>query len=137
MYTSTHPGWAAPDSIGAKRRHRCWQDSAQQDLLLPPLAACLVTLPNDLLISILKQLPLETKCKAQAVCQTFKNILWKPSQGSFVWDSIQLDNPIFESASPTALARQVFPLVLLQICHGRYFKFKVKKKQVCKQRACQ
>ena len=64
----------------------------------------LTDLPEDLLISILKQLPLETKCKAQTVCRMFKDILWKPSQGSFVWESIEVDDPIFEAASPTALA---------------------------------
>ncbi len=40
----------------------------------------LMDLPEDLLTSILKHLPFKRKCQAQAVCQAFKEILWKPSK---------------------------------------------------------
>ena len=68
-------------------------------------------LPEELLTSILKQLPLKAKCQAQAVCQTFRDILSKPYKGSLLWESIQIDDPILQAASPYALARQVLPLV--------------------------
>ena len=71
--------------------------------------ACLTDLPEDILISILKQQPLKTKCHAQAVCKMFRDILCKPSQGLLVWGAIHLNDPIFAAVSPTALARQALP----------------------------
>ncbi len=73
----------------------------------PYSKTCLTDLPEDLLTSILKQLPLKTKCQAQAVCRMFRDTLSKPYKGSFVWESIQLDDPLLEAASPSELARQV------------------------------
>ncbi|CAL5224640.1 g7358 [Coccomyxa viridis] len=61
-------------------------------------------LPEGLLTTILKQLPLQSKIHAQAVCRMFRDVLCNPAQGSSVWDSIHLEDPVFEAASPTALA---------------------------------
>ena len=61
-------------------------------------------LPGGLLTSILKHLPLQSKIQAQVVCKTFRDILCNPSQGSSVWGSVSLDDPVFERASPIALA---------------------------------
>ena len=69
-----------------------------------PLSPCLEDLPRDLLPSILKQLPLEIKIKAEASCKMFRGILRDPSEGSSVWETVCLDDPVFEAASPAALA---------------------------------
>ena len=68
--------------------------------------ACLTDLPEDLLTNILQQLPLKTKCKAQAACRAFRDILWKPLPGSFVWGVVNLEDPLFEAASLAEMARQ-------------------------------
>ena len=67
-------------------------------------SACFMDLPEGLLTTILKQLPLQSKIHAQAVCRMFRDVLCNPAQGSSVWDSIHLEDPVFEAASPTALA---------------------------------
>ena len=69
-----------------------------------PLSACLMDLPEGLLTTILKYLPLQGKIQAQAVCKPFRDILCSPSQGPGVWVGIRLEDPVFEAASPTALA---------------------------------
>ena len=61
-------------------------------------------LPESLLTSILRHLPLQSKIHSQATCRTFRNILHNPSRGSSVWESVRLDDSVFEEASPTALA---------------------------------
>ena len=67
----------------------------------------LLDLPEALLISIVKQhLPLKSKIHLQAVSREFRDILRKPHGGSAIWDIIELDDPVFERAHPTALARQ-------------------------------
>ena len=68
-----------------------------------PLSSCLMDLPEGLLTSILKYLPLQSKIQAQTVCKTFRDILDNPSQGSSVWESVRLDDPVFRAASPAAL----------------------------------
>ena len=76
-------------------REACQSDSG---------SVCLMDLPEALLTNILRQLPLQDKCQAQAVCRVFRNILCSPFPGSFTWETISLDHPTFDAASPAALA---------------------------------
>ncbi len=66
----------------------------------------LLDLPEVLVISILKQLALKDRIQSEAVCQGFRQLLRKPSQGSFVWDAIELNDPVFKDAHPSGLAWQ-------------------------------
>ena len=69
-----------------------------------PSSACLMDLPEGLLTSILRYLPLQHKIQAQVVCKTFRDILCNPSHDSSVWGSIRLEDIVLKAASPTALA---------------------------------
>ena len=80
--------------MASPRKARRWSESSLPDL------------PEALLISILNHLPLKSKIHLQAVSREFKDILSKPYRGSAVWETIELDDPVFEKAHPTALAGQ-------------------------------
>ena len=60
----------------------------------------LLDLPEVLVISILKQLALKDRIQSEAVCQGFRQLLRKPSQGSFVWDAIELKRSGVQRRSP-------------------------------------
>lgn len=78
---------------GAKTGRRC-------HVLKPGL----LDLPEGVLTSILKLLPVYEKCESQLVCRKFRDIVNSPSKGAYVWDTIHLENPVFDDPSPTELA---------------------------------
>ncbi len=55
----------------------------------------LLDLPETLIIKILRCLPTKSKCQAERVCKTFREVLSDPTPGSFVWDVLRLDDPVF------------------------------------------
>ena len=67
----------------------------------------LLDLPENLIISILRCLPTKSKCQAEAVCRTFREVLSNPTPGSFVWDDLSLDDMIFHSIPLCELNRRV------------------------------
>ena len=70
---------------------------------------CLLDLPEGVLLTVLKHLELETKCHLQGVCRIFRAILRNPSKGSFVWQSINVNDQVFRWARPPVLAGQAPP----------------------------
>ena len=66
----------------------------------------LLDLPESLLISIFRCMPTETKCRAELVCKTFRDVLSNPAPGTFVWDVISLDDAVFSKAPLSQLNRQ-------------------------------
>ncbi len=71
-----------------------------------PLDIGLLDLPEVLLTGILKHLPLKSKIQSEAVCRGFRKVLRKPSQGSFLWDAIELNDLVFKDTDPSGLAWQ-------------------------------
>ena len=71
----------------------------------------LLDLPENLIISILRCLPTRSKCQAETVCKTFREVLSNHTRGSFVWDVLALDNLVFQDLSVHGLNRQVFSIL--------------------------
>ena len=88
-----------------KRARQCWNID-------------LLDLPEGLLSSILKHLSIKSKCQSQLVCRTFRDVLHNPCPGSFVWDTVQLEDPVFEAASSTAMIWQVRCIMQIQDYHA-------------------
>ncbi len=66
----------------------------------------LLDLPDSLISSIVRQIPTKEKCQAESVCRTFRRILGNPSPGDFVWQTVSLEDPIFQRISVDVLNRQ-------------------------------
>ena len=67
----------------------------------------LLDLPESLITSILRCLTTKSKCQAERVCRTFREVLSNPAPGSFVWDVLSLDDPVFHHMSLYDLNRRV------------------------------
>ena len=65
----------------------------------------LLDLPENLIINILRYLPTGSKCQAELVCRSFREILNNPTAVDFVWDVINLRDLVFEKVSLDALNR--------------------------------
>ena len=68
----------------------------------------LLDLPENLITNILRYLPVQTKCLAELVCKTFRELLSNPTQGDFVWDTLQLHGQLFDNVDLSVLNRQAF-----------------------------
>ena len=66
----------------------------------------LLDLPESLLIHICRYLPTESKCRAELVCKTLREVLSNPAPGTFVWDVIRLDDTVFSKAPLSLLNRR-------------------------------
>ena len=61
----------------------------------------LLSLPESVIANILTNLPTASKCRAQLVCRTFRDILSQPAPG--VWGVIDLADPCFSTESLRAV----------------------------------
>ena len=68
----------------------------------------LLDLPESIVISILRVLPVKSKCQAEVVCKTFREVLSNPAPPGFVWDEFHLDASDFQAMSVHALNRHAF-----------------------------
>ena len=79
----------------------------------------LLDLPENLIISILRYLPVETKCRAELVCRTFRELLSNPTQGEFVWGTLALHGQPFDNVDLSVLNRQAFLKAITPSIYGQ------------------
>ena len=70
----------------------------------------LLDLPESLITGILRCLPTRSKCQAETVCRTFREVLSNPITGGFVWEVLDLDGSLFQKLSVHGLNRQVLSI---------------------------
>ena len=86
-----------------------------------PKCIGLLDLPEALIVSILRSLPTQSKCRAESVCKIFRQLLSDPAPGSFVWDRVSLEDKMFQKPSVQALKRQALALLSRLGLGGRSF----------------
>ena len=95
----------AADSVswwcwGEREGHKVVMDLGRESSHTMPLRSrsgtCinLINLPENVIVNILRCLPIDSKCKAQLVCKTFRDILCQPSPG--VWGVVDLHDRLFD-----------------------------------------
>lgn len=72
----------------------------------------LLDLPENLITSILQRLPAKSKCQAEVVCKSLREVLGNPAPGTFVRGCLDLEDPFFERAPLQELNRHAFSIPL-------------------------
>ncbi|CAL5222656.1 g5053 [Coccomyxa viridis] len=63
----------------------------------------LLDLPENLIIDILRYLPTKSKCQAELVCRTFREILSNPNPADYVWDVLDVNASVLQHIPLPAL----------------------------------
>ncbi len=66
----------------------------------------LLDLPKEMISSVLRHLPTKSKCQAELVCRTFREVLSNPTPRDFVWNILDLNDSIFQRVPLNVLNRQ-------------------------------
>ena len=55
---------------------------------------------------------MRSKCQAELVCRTFRELLSNPTPGGFVWDVLDLADDVFQAIPLPELNRQALSLFM-------------------------